>query len=258
MPPTPRKTTPRKAPPRKPPVAGNDDFNEWQDKQPVLTVEREPGDESEYFPGDPDIPPPTVAEQQPKVKQPLGQRARGLFRGKAPAKPGRPKNTTPRVSVEKIIGTVWGIAAQVVGNVNLPMARTLALQAPVAGMVLEDTVKNTAIDRALQPLARLGDGGEVAFALLGPPLLVGAMTSDRIPPPARMAMRPILRQALRSWIEIAGPKLEEIAKKELAFEQQYGQRIDAMIDFILYGEEGPPDVSPNGSTADVSGSFTVS
>jgi hypothetical protein len=44
---------------------------------------------------------------------------------------------------------------------------------------------------------------------------------------------PMLRQSLMSWIEIAGPKLEEVARKERKFEEQYGTRIDDMINYFL-------------------------
>jgi hypothetical protein len=128
--------------------------------------------------------------------------------------------------------------------INVPVARTLALQAPVAGMVLEDTVKDTLIDRILQPVARAGQGGEAAFALLGPPLIVGLLTSPR-----GQALQPVLvpalKQSLRSWIKIAGPKLEKLEEEEREFEEHYGQRIDAMIEFILTGESNA--ASPNGS-----------
>jgi len=245
VPPTARKTTPRKATPRKStvpptplnPVSGDDDFNTWQDRQPVITVT---DDGAEDFPsGD-------EGEQQERTRvqerppqfpsrtKTLADRFRAAVKPK-PRGPGRPKKAQPRASVANVISTGWTLLAQMAQPINLPVARTLALQAPVAGMVLEDTVKDTVIDRILQPVARAGQGGEAAFALLGPPLIVGALTSER-----GQAMQPVLvpalRAALRSWIKIAGPALEKIEAEEREFEEHYGQRIDAMIAFIL-GEQ---------------------
>jgi hypothetical protein len=134
-----------------------------------------------------------------------------------------------------LIGAVWGFAAQVLQPINMPVAKVLAVQAPVAGMVLEDALKNTVVDRLLQPLAGVQIGGEIALALIGPPLLVGALTAK---PEMAPVLVPLLRRALRSWIDVAGPKLEEVAKTEQKFEEQYGSRIDDMIEFFL---TPPPD-----------------
>jgi len=116
--------------------------------------------------------------------------------------------------------------AQLAQPINLPVARVLDVQAPIAGLLLEDMVKNTIVDRFLQPLARIESGGEVAFALMGPPLLVAAIQAK---PEMQMILVPLLKESLRTWIDVAGPKLEEVAKRDQAFQEKYGQRIDDMI-----------------------------
>lgn len=246
MPPPIKRTTPLKSVPKK--ATTKDDIRDWQDNQPAVAVFREPGDDADgTFPsGDESLNGERVEEQAPNIPSPLlvkarelGEKARGSF--SAPKKTSVSK-VRQRVSVDKLIGTAWGILSQVTAPINLPVARVFAIQAPVAGLVLEDVVKNTIVDRLLQPIARVEAGGEVAFALLGPPVLVAAMTKfpERAP-----ILVPLLRQSLRAWIDIAGPKLEHVAKQEAKFEEQYGQRIDEMIAFFVSPPEQAPDDRAN-------------
>src|SRR6266478_1273172 len=251
--PTARKISPRKVAPRKatstPPDPGSDDFSDWENRQPVVTI-TDDGD-NDFPPADDEnaVPPrERVVERQPQIPsrtRTLADRFRTAV-AKPKRAPCRPKKALPRVGVDSLISTGWTLLAQMAQPISLPVARTLALQAPVAGMVLEDTVKDTVIDRMLQPIARAGQGGETAFALLGPPLIVGVLSSPRGQNMAPVLV-PVLKQALRSWIKIAGPKLEKLEKEEAEFEEHYGQRIDAMIEFILTGEQHA--ASPNGSAA---------
>ena len=172
-------------------------------------------------------------ERAPNITAPSPvDRLRSLAaRAKKPAKKAAGTRTAkPRVPVDKVIGWGWGILGRVFTAANPSVGRVLAMQSPVAGMILEDTVKNTVADRILQPIARTAAGGEIAIALLGPPLLVGAITSK---PEMASVLVPMLRESLRTWIDIAGPKLEEVAKQEKEFEDHYGERIDAMIEWIL-------------------------
>lgn len=135
-----------------------------------------------------------------------------------------------RISTEKIISGAWSAAASLVVNFNPAVANVLAMQAPVAGMVLEDKVKDTVVDRVLQPFARAADSGNTVMALLGPPLLVQALTMrpDRAP-----QIVPMLRYALRSWIVIAGDKVAKLQKEEKQFEDSYGKDIDEMVMFLV-------------------------
>ena len=240
----PRKVAPAKrATKAAKPVAGNDDITAWQDRQPAVAVFREPGDteSADYFPSgdETDVTPPAPKDEiPPKIPSPTAVKVRSLVdRVRSSAKP-KPKSRTPkaRVSVDKLIGGLWQVAAQLTAPINLPVARVLDMQAPVAGMLLEDVVKDTVVDRILQPIARFESGGETAFALMGPPLLVGLLTSK---PQLAPILVPVLRQSLMSWIEIAGPKLEAVTKKEEKFHEQYGQRIDDMIAYFIGVTDGP-------------------
>ena len=152
----------------------------------------------------------------------------------------------PRVDTSKVIEWGWAMLARMAAPVSVPVARTLAMQAPVAGEILEDTVKDTALDRVLQPFARIGDGSEAVVALLAPPILVGVMHKN---PKTVPALTPLLRSALVSWVKIAGPKLEARQQEETEFEEKYGQTVDMMMAGIFEGiaepeEESAPTVPP--------------
>ena len=150
------------------------------------------------------------------------QAPRKAVRGKVLAK--------PRVSVEKLISGAWSFMSQAVQSFHPPVSRVLEMQAPVAGMILEDVVRNSIADRLLQPLARGMNGGEVAFALMGPPLLIAALSAR---PDKQAILVPMLRQSLRSWIDLAGDKLEQIQRQDNEFQDKYGKRIDEMIEYFL-------------------------
>lgn len=141
----------------------------------------------------------------------------------------------PRQSVERLIGAVWGMGARMMLPVSWPVANVLKAQAPVAGMVLEDVVKNTVVDTVLQPLARIGKGGEIALALIGPPILVGLISSK---PEIAPVMLPLLKESLRAWLDVAGPKLLEHAEKERKFQEEYGSSIDELISMFFTPPEG--------------------
>jgi hypothetical protein len=251
---TARKAAPRVTVPPTPinPTSGDDDFQTWEDRQNAVTVEREntddfpSGDENETADR------ARVKEVAPKIPtrtKSLTDRFRAAMKGE-PVKrgPGRPRKVQPRVSVEKLISSGWMGLSAITQRVNMPVSRVLLMQAPVAGAVLEDAVKDTAIDKLLQPVARMGEGGEVAFALVAPPLLVGALTSERVAnnPRMQMVLTGMLKEALKSWLKVAGPKIEEKMKEEEEFQEKYGMQIDVMIAFIL-GEPTDATGSPNGS-----------
>lgn len=185
----------------------------------------------------PRIPTPTVSEQVESIRE-SANRTRDRIRSQASKLTGRtagPRKTAvkrPRSSVEGLISGAWAIGARVVSAIPnaWPVANVLMLQSPVAGKILEDTVKNTAIDGILQPFARLASGGQVGVALLGPPLLVAAASAR---PDAQPIIEPLLREALKAWLIVAGPKMIEKAKEEAAFQEEYGSTIDDMIRMIF-------------------------
>lgn len=188
----------------------------------------------------PKIPTPTVSEQVESARDTMrkaSERVRGLIPQRRAPKAGFKR---PRTSVESLISSVWGIGARVVAAVPnaWPVANVLALQSPVAGKILEDVVKNTAADTILQPFARLAQGSQVGMALLGPPVLVGLACAR---PDAQPVIEPLLREALKSWLIVAGPKMIEKAKEEAEFQAEFGETIDGMIKAIFT----PPGMDSN-------------
>lgn len=174
-----------------------------------------------------------IGERAPQL--PKGTPVRSFLDKVKKASPSKPatrarKPVKPRVSVERVVSGGWRLLAQIARPINLPVARVLDVQAPVAGLLLEDVVRNTLVDRVLQPIARAAQGGEIAFALMGPPLLVAAIQGK---PEMAPVLVPMLKESLRTWIDVAGPKLEELAAKDQKFQEQYGARIDEMIELFF-------------------------
>jgi hypothetical protein len=187
-------------------------------------IEVEPDDEP--GPGEPE------AERRPRTV--------GVAKAPSPlarwrkAKPKARKKTRPRVPVDDLIAGVWrGLAG--FARPLPATSRLLKIQAPVAGVILEDTVKGTVVDGWLQPLARGTKGAEAMFALAGPPVLV---TAIQLQPDAAPFILPLLRESLLSWCKIAGPKMAAALKRETEFEAEFGQDVDQMIAFLFSDPAG--------------------
>jgi len=132
---------------------------------------------------------------------------------------GRSKaKARPRVPVDRLITRGWSTAARFAALVSAPTARTLQLQAPVAGLILEDKARGTAADKVLQIGARAQDAGETVFALAGPPVIVLAIErAQGLPEPQRQIrlalLLPMLEEALTMWVKIGGDKVAEAAER---------------------------------------------
>jgi hypothetical protein len=182
--------------------------------------------------------PPPPAERRQRERKPrtvktpgTAGRLRSRWAGKT-----TPKKKHPRVPVDDLIAGVWRAAAGFL--TPLPAtARVMKFQAPVAGLLLEDAVKDSAVDRLLQPLARAGKTGEAMFVLAGPPLMVAAIETD---PRRAPFIMPVLRESLLRWCAVAGPKMTDAMKREREFEELYGQSVDEMM-ILLFGD-GQADV----------------
>ena len=114
-------------------------------------------------------------------------------------------------------------------------SRLLKIQAPVAGIILEDTVKGTVIDRFMQPVARLEKSGEDVYALLGPLVCV---TAVQLQPDAAPFIIPVLRHSMLTWMKVAGPKMVQAMKQEALFEEEFGQTVDELIAFLFSDPSG--------------------
>ncbi len=179
--------------------------------------------------------PPKRPPRQPAKSPGRGWRWGRKQQGKAKAK------ARPRVPVDEVISGAWRIMARIARPIP-PLQRTLRVQSPVAGILLEDAVKGTIVDTVLQPVARLQAQGKAVAALAGPPLLVTAISmhmahaaqAEQPPNPVFMgAATEMLRESLMLWMDVAGPKFERALAREKEFEQTYGAGVDDFIQFLF-------------------------
>lgn len=169
------------------------------------------------FPADEDetaAPPgPEQKPRKPRRTRPAASGLRDRLAGKGkPRGKGKPKR--PRIPVDRLIERGWEVLARLTTPVSPPVARCLEMQAPVAGLILEDVVKGTMVDRALQPIARAEDKGRKVAALAGPPMIVAALEQAQRLPDTQRQMReailvPMLRESLVLLVEVAGEKVDE-------------------------------------------------
>jgi hypothetical protein len=198
-----------------------------------------------------------MAEEKPR--RPKASRARassGATAGKQRfwqrGKPAAPKGKKkPRVSTEDLLGSLWRGAAKLAAPLP-PLQRTLRIQAPVAGMLLEDAVKDTAADAFLQPLARLAGQGKVVSALVGPPVIVTALVmhvqqraaAGQDPSPMVLSVgTEALRSSLMTWCEITEGKIQVALQREKEVEERFGQSVDELIAFLLAPPVDPGDLA---------------
>lgn len=205
------------------------------------------GHEEDYSQGDlealfDESPADIPEETAPRKPAAPRSRSRGkltLLGGKDKGKKTRAKK--PRASTEDLLGGLWRAAAKLAAPLP-PLHRTLRIQAPIAGILLEDAVKDTVVDPMLQPLVRLAGVGKTMAALVGPPAFVTAImihgqqsAANGTPPnPVLMTVATEgLRSSLMAWCEVAGPKFEVALKREKEFEEKYGKSVDDMIAFLF-------------------------
>jgi hypothetical protein len=137
-----------------------------------------------------------------------------------------------RVSIDSVVSSAWGALAGILARQQrvLPVARMLQIQAPIAGMVVEQMARDTVVDRLLQPLARLNARGESIGALIGPPILVAVITAQ---PGLYDMLAPMLKQSLVSWMEIAGPQMEKAKKRAEKLQAEFGADVDTLVEMLF-------------------------
>jgi hypothetical protein len=118
-----------------------------------------------------------------------------------------------------------------------PIEKVLYLQAPLAGQIIEDTVRNTAIDRFAQPVARVDRQFKALEALTAPAwvaaiMLRGEKDADGKYTPATTMMFGGLRHALLSMSRAVDVNFDELKQKGQDLKTRSGD-IDAMIAYIF-------------------------
>jgi hypothetical protein len=123
------------------------------------------------------------------------------------------------------------------------LGRCLTMQAPVAGEILEDVVKGTFVDNALQPIARAEDKAKAVAALVLPPALVVAIEQAQMLPEAQRQTReaflwPMLVQSMMLWERVAGEKAEAMMARAEA-EAPSRERAEEMARIIFAATAAP-------------------
>lgn len=183
----------------------------------------------------PERPPRTPRASRQKRSSPLR-----LLSGTSDSKSKDKRSTArkaPRISVERLTGKMWGGLGRMFGGVSPAMGNCMQIQAPIAGMLLNEVVQGSIVDKVLQPMARAEEKWEKVFALGGPPLCVLAIEHAQTLEPKEAAIRtalimPVLREGLGAWLDVAGDKVEAAAQRR----QEYAEKsaaIDAMIAAIF-------------------------
>lgn len=174
-----------------------------------------------------------------------GQARRSWMSRKVSPEGGKPARR--RVSIDGIVSGAWGVASHFLASpATLPVARCMKYQAPAAGMVLDEALRGGMIDKALQPFARAGKRGEAVFSLIGPPMMVAAITQQ---PELYPVLRPLLRQSLSSWLVIAGPKIRKAQEREAKLLAELGGDI-TVLDDLIDSMFAPPSPAEMGMTPD--------
>lgn len=215
-----------------PPAAGGGDL--WLDQLPDVPDLSDAGDDPPPLP-DPGDMAEAVPGTPPRRAAGSPRRPRLGLPGRKAGKPKGRKPKRPRVPVDHLISDVWrGLAG--FARPLPATSRILTIQAPLAGLMLEEAVKNTVMDAVLQPFARTGKNAELAWAMVGAPAITTMITLN----PAQLPfLLPLLRSSLVAMIRIAGPRMAEALAEETEFEKVHGQTVDAMIVFLLQGVPVP-------------------
>lgn len=101
-------------------------------------------------------------------------RGRGRGRGRARSR-ARQRADEPWLPTAGVIEHLWSQAAWAARGFP-PVQRILSAQAPMAGVTLQAATRGTWVDAAvLQPAARWSERWDAAAAMVGPPVMVGAI-----------------------------------------------------------------------------------
>lgn len=159
-------------------------------------------------------------------------------------KPARPKARHPRMSLKQLAEDAFLDLAWTFQGLP-PVEKVLYLQAPLAGDILDRSVKGTAADRVLQPVARANQQIK-AFEALTAPLWValimvkGRKNEQGQYSPETVMMFGGLRHALLSMTRSTTLDFAELKEKSDELRTASGQ-IDAMIEWLFEVPEQPAE-----------------
>lgn len=193
-------------------------------------------------------PAPARAEQRPR-KVPAARRGRpgprlAAFLGLGPAPKTRggkkPADERPRESIARTFASGWDRFGQWVANVNPPVGRALSWQADYAGMVAEELLPNTPVDRVLQYAVRAKGRLGAAGAVVATPILVGMLQAPGNQPdgPAGMAKHKVLMTGLEDCIRLqlkylGGEGRADKLAEQVAARQAEQAEVDAVLNLFF-------------------------
>ncbi|HEV2243557.1 MAG TPA: hypothetical protein VGR98_21100 [Streptosporangiaceae bacterium] len=215
-------------------------------------------------------PPPARDETQPRRVRPAASRLRARLWAPSGQSARRRRARHPRVSTEKLIQRGWETASRILQPVNLPVARCLDWQAPTAGALLEEAVRDTIADRLLQPVARVEDKLEIAGALIGPPVLIfalqlpgnqpirdqevihedGSRHKQRVPWPAGAMRQQVIMSALVEALDMcveAQEKLPAEVRERQRHREQRRKEMRGLVQDVFFA---PPPADPAAAAAE--------
>lgn len=209
-----------------------------------------PPDDDVSYPGDDDEAVSDSAgtgEQAPRTtRRTARSAASGWLGGRRKAKTGKGSKTRrvfARVPLNRLIEHSWSDMAWAAQGMP-PMARLLEAQAPLAGVVFEDALRDTAVDKLLQPAARLEEKLDATYGMLAPPFYVlAAMQTAPLPghepSVAHKAAFVGLRHSLLVMARIGGDSLEAVERRGRENQQRTAD-VDRFIRYLFDFPEPPP------------------
>lgn len=214
-------------------------------------------------------PGPARDEQQPRRVKAPRVRLRGRLGSRSGGTARKRKDRGPRVSTEKLIQRMWEAGSRILTPVNLPVARCLDWQAPTAGALLEEAVRDTVVDKLIQPIARIEDKLEIAGALIGPPLLIFALQLpgnqpvhdvevqtdagpkvQRVPWPAGAMRQQVIMSALVEALDMCVEAQERLPAEVRHRQQQREQRRKDLRELVQDVFFAPPPADPAAAAAE--------
>ena len=160
---------------------------------------------------------PAAAERKPRVVK--GQPARARFTERIFKRQPGTRRRQPRVDLSDFAEETWLDLAWLAQPIP-PLAKIFTIQAPYAGAVLDEQVKGTIVDAALQPLARYAGVYRALNGLIGPPVCVLAICAQGRRDPATgeydmatQMMFGMLKYSLLQMARVSDLKAEQIAER---------------------------------------------
>jgi hypothetical protein len=129
-------------------------------------------------------------------------------------KPARPR--VRRQDASDFLERVWAALGRQIERRDLPVGRCVQLEASIAGVVLEESIKGTWADRPIQWLARKETDATRLGAIFAAPLIVGMMERNA---PAAEALVPYLEDAFVALGPSLAKAIVKAEKRRADFEE---------------------------------------